>query len=198
MINDIFKLASHFSQTLKESEHSEESLIKSAGKEKVNRNRLSKKLDKAKSDYSRLKSDLDVLEANDAKLKQHLETTRSGAQAARKAIMQMHDAQRKMDLADANDAVFYADDDDVGYLVGGKEVHISVDDNGEVSMTPMSQHRKSKKLSKKDVKKDETCADENCSDDSHDHYAPGSKEVESEEPDETAEFDDLYASLVEE
>jgi len=199
MVKEILRLAAQYENKLG-------SQVKTAAKEKVNRGRLAKKLERAKSDYSKLKSELDVLEANDSKLKQQLETTRSGAQKARKDIMQMHNAMQKMDLANANDAIFYADDEDVGYVINGKEFHLDVDDTGDVKLTPMSAHRKSKKA----PKKDEGCVDENCADDSHMHFGPGSKEVKPEkdtanlgtfddanDDKDMTEFDDLYATLVE-
>ena len=88
--------------------------------------------------------------------------------------MKMHKAMQTMDLANANDAVFYADDEDVGYIINNKEYAVSIDDSGDVKFIPMNQHRKSKKA----PKQDEACTDENCTDDSHGHLVkkPGEGE----------------------
>lgn len=199
MVKDIFTLATQYQNTL-------QPRIKTAGKDKMNRKRMSGTLEKAKGDYAKHKKELDILEADDTKLKEKLEATRSGAAAARKKMLQLHKAMSNMDLANANDAVFYADDEDVGYVINGKEFHLDVDDVGDVKLTPMSAHRKSKKTKKAD----ENCTDENCADDSHNHFGPGDKKVktddESDDGDDDeddannsgdGEFDDLYATLLE-
>jgi hypothetical protein len=198
MVKDIFTLASEYQDKL-------QPLMKTAAKEKMNRGKMSKTLERAKTEYGQLKKNLDMLEADDTKLKEKLESTRTGAAAARKKMMKIHKAMQCMDLANANDAIFYADDDeDVGYVINGKEFHLEVDNDGEVKLVPMSQHRKTKKS-----KKDENCVDEGCADDAHAHVSKLDKkskiqaedEAEADDEEDTdsgdGEFDDLYASLLE-
>jgi hypothetical protein len=144
MVKDIFTLAFEYQNKL-------QPLTKTAAKEKMNRGRMGKSLEKTKADYAKYKRDLDVLEADDAKLKEKLDTARGGAAAARQRMLKLHKAMQHMDLASANDAVFYADDEDVGYVINGKEYHLDVDDTGDVKLTPMNAHRKAKKGVKPDV-----------------------------------------------
>lgn len=180
-----------------------QNIQKLASKEKINRGKLGKRLQKAKDDYSKLKKALDILEANDAKTQQELGDHRSRAQQSRKNIMKMHKAMQTMDLANANDAVFYADDDDVGYIINGKENHISINDNGDFQFTPMHQYRKSKRAPKIDddtetSASDEACVDDTCTDEAHNHPAKEEeqKEEDTDDVNDTADkFEDLYSSL---
>src|ERR1035437_1421123 len=173
MIKDILALAEEFEKSVNKTVG-----IKTAGKQRLSRGRISKTLDKAKVDYSKLKGNLDSLEANDAKLRTQLDGTRKEVQDARKKIMQMHGAMKNMDLSNANDAVFYDGQsaDDIGYIINGKEYHLDIDDSGEVSLTPMNKHRKANKPPKKE---EEQCADDNCSDDTHEHAVTEDEDVAS-------------------
>lgn len=162
-----------------------EKFAKTAGKQRLSRGRISKSLDKAKGEYAKLKDSMDVLEANDAKLRGQLEGTRKSVQEARSRIMKMHKAMQNMDLANANDAIFYDGNsaDDIGYVINGKEFHLDISDDGEVNLTPMNKHRKSKKDELSSSKKEEEHKDE--------HEANDDKKEDGED------FDDLYADLVE-
>src|ERR1041384_4534004 len=105
MTKDIFALASEY----------EKKITKTAGKQRLSRFRISKTLEKTK----KMKDSMDVLEANDAKLKAQLDGTRKNVQEARSRIMKMHKAMQNMDLANANDAIFYDGNsaDDIGYVI---------------------------------------------------------------------------------
>lgn len=114
-----------------------------APKTKMSRKQMAKNLEKSKAKFKHLKDALEVMEADDARLKNKLEQTRGALDSERQSIIKTHEALQKMDLADVDDAVFY--DDDIGYLINGKECHLEIGSNGHLVIIPMSQYKKNKK-----------------------------------------------------
>lgn len=173
----------------------EATLVKEAAKERASRKQVDKMLGKAKSEYAKYKGQLDLLEAEDAKRKAQLDVTRRQTNDLRQKVMKMHKAMQCMDLANASDAVFYNDDSsDIGYIISGKEFHLEIDENGEMSLHPMRKFRSERKSSKKD----ENCA-EDCMDASHGHPVAEDESLAKDEDFNVTDedLDDLYASLLE-
>ncbi len=117
-------------------------LNKTAGKKPMSRNTIQKAIIKAKKQHDLLKRELDSLEADDSKLKSRLEDTKSKLHFTRKQLLNMHRGMQHMDLANADDAVFYDDDEQIGYVVKGKEYHLDINDDGEITLTPMNKYRR--------------------------------------------------------
>jgi hypothetical protein len=113
---------------------------KTAGKKPMSRNTIQKAIAKAKKQHDALKSELDKLEADDSKLKTRLDDTRSKLQFTRKQLLNMHRGMQHMDIANADDAVFYDDDDRIGYVIKGKEYHMDINDCGDVTLIPMGKY----------------------------------------------------------
>lgn len=144
--------------------------IAAGNKTKMSRKQMVKQLEKSKNKYKQLKDVCDVMEAEDQKLKTKLEDFRKNLTSERKAILRMHEAMEKMDLADVNDAMFY--DDDIAYVMDGKEYHLEIDSDANIKLTPMSKYRKEMKKEeeyKKNEKRDddeahdaETCINDAC------------------------------------
>jgi len=132
----------------------EEAINKTAGKSKVSRNGISKNIEKSKKTYKNLKSKLDLLEKEDAKRQKELNELRSQVASLKKTIGNSHKVLQNLDVANADDAVFYNDSDDVGYIIDGGEYHLEVKDDGELELTPMRQWRRSKKLEKASVEEE--------------------------------------------
>lgn len=176
-------------------EQFESGLAKTAAKEKVGRKQLSKDLEKSKARYRTLKSALDSMEAEAAKLNKKIEENRSVLQGERKKMVKLHDALQKMDLADASDCVFY--DDDTGYIVGGKEVHLDLNDAGDITITPMRAYRRSlreKDLSHSSEELSDLMQDlEEVSEGNSEETAEGNSEEDSEEDSEKT-FEEFLAS----
>lgn len=163
---DILKLAKQFSEQT--NDLNGEALEKFAGaKERLSRNKMQKALEKAKLEHKRLKENLDYLEVNDRKLKEQLEKTRSAHSDARSRILQLHKGLQHMDLANADDAVFY--DDDIGYVIKGKEYHLDVDDVGDLRLTPMNKWRKAQKEDKANMADEGRVEDPNLVNDQDTH-----------------------------
>lgn len=132
----------------------EEAISKTAGKSKVSRNGISKNIEKSKKTYKNLKSKLDILEKEDAKRQKELNELRSQVASLKKSIGNSHKVLQNLDVANADDAVFYNDSDDVGYVIDGGEYHLEVKDDGELELIPMRQWRRSKKLEKTSLEED--------------------------------------------
>lgn len=130
------------------SQEFEYSLAKTAAKDRLGRNKVNKALEKAKKEYANHKGNLDQLEAQDSKLRIQLDNTRKSTNDARKRVITLHKAMQNMDLANASDAVFYNDNsEDIGYIIGGKEYHLKMDEEGEMELVPMRHFRSERKRS---------------------------------------------------
>lgn len=129
----------------------EDVITKTAGKSKVSRNGIAKNIEKSKKTYKKLKSELDALEKEDAKRQKELNELRSRVSSLKKTIGNSHKVLQNLDVSNADDAVFYNDSDDVGYVIDGGEYHLEVKDDGELELTPMRQWRRSKKIEKESV-----------------------------------------------
>lgn len=168
-------------------------LTKNAAKDKVSRSKVTKMLDRAKADYAKQKGQLDILEVEDSKRKIQLDNSRRSTNDLRQHIMKMHKTMQCMDLASASDAIFYNDDSkDIGYMIGGKEFHLEIDEQGEMKLIPMRNYRKDRKLSLSP--KDENCA-EDCADPEHEHsgeLTPLNIDVKSADDDEDNSADQDY------
>ncbi len=152
-------------------------LEKTAAKDKIGRNKLSKILEKAKKEHSVNKRELDSLEAEDKKLREKLERSRKDTAVARSKVMKLHNAMQCMDVADASDVIFY--DDDVAYVVDAKEYHLEISVDGDIKLTPWREHRRSKK----NEAKNEAAEEESDSNDTE-----PSEELDGLEADDIKEF----------
>ncbi len=161
-MKDIVALANHFAEIL---EIPSASLYKEAGKKPMSRNNITKTIEKARKNHAALKKEYDSLQADDVKLKSRMEENKNKLQHTRKQIMTMHKGLNNMDMANAEDAVFYDDDDVIGYMVDNKEFHMEICDDGEIKLIPMNKYRKECK-SKKDEEKTSPEEDEAAVEDS--------------------------------
>lgn len=155
------------------------SFNKLAAKDQQGKNKMSRSLEKQKSDYSKKKKILDQLEKQLNKIQEEYNDLKSQCSQARKSIMKLHRTLETMDLANASDAVFY-DTGDVGYVIDGKEFHVSINEGGDIEAVPMRKFRSSKNK--------ESDQEENAED------ANKAKDQEVDELDK--DVDSLYASLV--
>ena len=85
---------------------------------------------------SQLQSERDSLDAR-------LNQTKEDMEKSRTDMLQLNDVLRNMDLLDCNYVMMYNNSDDIGYLIDKEEHHLSVDDQGDISLTPMKEHRRS-------------------------------------------------------
>lgn len=132
----------------------EQQLGKTAGrtnKKKMSRKQMLKQFDKAKANYQNERKRLKGLEGQLAALDQQIQDCRDGMRGSRSDMLTLTDVLRTMDLADCKHAVMYENDTkDVGYLIDGVEHHIKVNEDGELEVTTLKDHRKSKRQEAKE------------------------------------------------
>lgn len=145
---------------LQSSNLAEEEVVKTAGKEKLNRNKLSKLLERAKKDYNSAREITQDLETQLAVIQTRLAKSKENLQAAKSDIKRYHGALEKMDITNS-DGVLFGAEDDCSYIIDNKEFKIK-DDQGEYSLIPISQYRKEKRDANKveDKKEEEVPVDE--------------------------------------
>ncbi len=127
--------------------------VKTAARARITRKQMMRDLEKAKVKHKKLKEAVDIMDAQDSKLRTQLDSARKDLNQTRSSILTLHNALQGMDLSNADDVVFY-DDSQVGYVINGKEYHLNINEEGELSLMPMRAHRKSLRL------KDEPVEDE--------------------------------------
>lgn len=133
MSDELFKVAEMFMQKL-------------AARTKMSRKQMEKDLFKSKNRHKQLKTTFDMLQKQNNKLQIDLEETAKNLNNERRTIKRYHEALEKMDFADSEEAVFY-DDEDVAFVVDGREQHIHLEQDGTIALTPMRKHRRDKKQS---------------------------------------------------
>lgn len=132
----------------------EEEVVKTAAKEKLNRNKLSKLLEKAKKDYNSAREITQDLETQLAVIQTRLAKSKENLQSAKYDIKKYHNSLEKLDLTNA-DGVSFGAEDDCSYIIDNKEFKLK-DDEGEYSLIPISQYRKEKRdANKVEDKKEE-------------------------------------------
>lgn len=131
----------------------EQQFDKTAGrsnKKKLSRNRLSSKRDVAKTKYQSERNLLTGLEKERSKLEQKIQDCQDGMYSSRGNMLKLTDVLRTMDLADCNYVIMYENDSqDVSFIIDGDENHIKVNDDGELEVTLMKDHRKAKRKEQK-------------------------------------------------
>lgn len=170
------------------------SLNKIAAKEKTSKKSLSKRLEKARSEHQKLSEELKKVQKEFDKIKSVYDDLKSKVAAKRKEIISLQNAGQKMDLADASDAIFHQDTNDISYIIDGKEFHVDVDGEGNVNTVPWRDHRKAQKptpeVSEEAGETTEEIADaEDCAD------PPGEQDAANMDQ---AMLDDLYLKMTEE
>ena len=121
------------------------SLNKIAAKEKTSKKSLSKRLEKARAEHQKLSEEFKRVQKEFDKTKSVHDDLKSKVGAKRKEIISLQNAGQKMDLANASDAIFHQDTNDVSYVIDGKEYHVEVDGEGEIQTVPWRDHRKAQK-----------------------------------------------------
>lgn len=138
------------------SNHYQVKLISLAAKERTSKKKINKELERAKNEYSKHKSVVDDLEARKSDIERKLEVASGECAGARKKMLGLHKTIQHMDISNASDAVFYNDDyGDVGYVIGDKEYHLSINEDGEMSIVPMLTHRRNRKIKNQEEIKSE-------------------------------------------
>jgi len=128
------------------SNYFEGKLVSLAAKERTNKKKINKEWEKSKAEYAKIKAIVDDLQGKKQDAEQKLESASNQCSAARKKMMGLMKTIQHMDISNASDAVFYNDDyGDVGYVIGNKEYHLSLNDDGEMSIVPMLTHRRNRK-----------------------------------------------------
>ena len=176
------------------------SLIKIAGKNKVSRKKIVKSLDKSKSDYSKSKSECDKLERELQKLQKSFDKLQQECSAHKKEMIKFHKIVQKMDLSGASDTVFYKDQNDISFLVDGKEYDLSLSDDGELTKTPWREARRARRAEpgtdegEVSALADDGEADDLDTQDDEDSFNFSSEDDEVSDLDK--EVDDLYNKLM--
>lgn len=120
-------------------------LLKIAAKNKISRKKILKSLEKSKSDYSKTKSELDKISKELEKIQKLHNSLLDECSSHKKEMIRLHKIVQKMDLSGASDAVFYKDQNDVSYVIDGKEYDISLSDDGEMEKMPWRAARRARK-----------------------------------------------------
>lgn len=120
-------------------------LIKIAGKNKVSRKKIIKSLEKSKSDYAKAKSEADKLGREIERLQKSFDKFQAECSLHKKEMIKYHKIVQKMDLSGATDTVFYKDQDDIAYVIDGKEYDLSLDDDGDMTRTPWRAARRARR-----------------------------------------------------
>jgi hypothetical protein len=114
------------------------------GKPKTSRKQLLKKIDKSKVVYQTERKREQLLKKQLAKLEADLEACRQKVRGSRTDMLKMKKVLSNMDLADCNYVVMY-DNGDCGYVIGGEEYSLDVDDEGELDTLLMREYRRKKR-----------------------------------------------------
>lgn len=120
-------------------------LLKIAAKNKIGRKKILKSLEKAKADYSKSKAELDKLEKELQKIQKAFDVLQKQCSDHKKEMIKFHKIVQKMDLSGASDAVFYKDQNDISYIIDGKEFDLSLSEDGDLEKTPWRAARRAKK-----------------------------------------------------
>jgi hypothetical protein len=171
------------------------SLTKIAAKEKTSKKSLSKKLEKARAEHQKLSEELKRVQKEYDKIKSVFDDLKGRVSAKRKEIISLQNAGQKMDLANASDAIFHQDTNDVSYVIDGKEYHVEVDGEGEIQTVPWRDHRKAQKPAQPEsIEGNEENAEQ-----SLDAEDCGDSEVVTDAANmDQAMLDDLYLKMTEE
>ena len=171
------------------------SLNKIAAKEKTSKKSLSKRLEKARSEHQKLSEEFKRVQKEHSGVQARFDDLKGKVSAKRKEIISLQNAGQKMDLADASDAIFHQDTNDVSYVIDGKEFHVDVDGEGNVNTVPWRDHRKAQKPVEPETFEgteeltDEVSNAEDCAD------PPGEQDAANMDQ---AMLDDLYLKMTEE
>ena len=171
------------------------SLTKIAAKEKTSKKSLSKRLEKARAEHQKLSEDFKKVQKEHSGVQARFDELKGKVSAKRKEIISLQSAGQKMDLADASDAIFHQDTNDVSYVIDGKEFHVELDGDGNVNTVPWRDHRKAQKPVEPEMTEgteettDEVSNAEDCAD------PPGEQDAANMDQ---AMLDDLYLKMTEE
>jgi len=172
------------------------SLNKIAAKEKTSKKSLSKRLEKARAEHQKLSEEFKKVQKEHSGVQARFDELKGKVSAKRKEIISLQSAGQKMDLADASDAIFHQDTNDVSYVIDGKEYHVELDGEGNVNTVPWRDHRKAQKPapevseeSGEKIEGEEVADAEDCAD------PPGEEDAANMDQ---AMLDDLYLKMTEE
>ncbi|MHA2426433.1 MAG: hypothetical protein ACXADB_00135 [Candidatus Hermodarchaeia archaeon] len=150
--------------------------------------KILRNLGKTKKSYKEFRTKLKTLESELDRIESQIRECREGVRSSRSQMLRMNKVLQNMDLADANYAVFYDNDAaDVGYIVGGEEHYLDIDDEGEISLTLMKEKRKADRARRLEESEGEAVEDE---DDEEDEDPEEDEDTEDEEEDEEEEEDE--------
>lgn len=174
-----------------------DNLLKMAGKNKVGRKKILKSLEKAKTDYSKTKSELDKVSKELEKIQKTFDILQSKCSEHKKEMIKFHKIVQKMDLSGASDAVFYKDQNDISYVINGKEFDLSLSDDGDLEKMPWREARRARRseinLDESDVPSLADDGDEESSSQNEE----GSFNFNLDDTDDLSqEIDELYNQLV--
>lgn len=114
------------------------------GKPKTSRKQLLKKIDKSKAMYQLERKREQSLKKQLERIEADLEACRQKVQGSRAEMLKMKRVLSNMDLSDSNYVVMY-DNGDCGYILGGEEYSLDVNDEGELDMLLMKEYRRQKR-----------------------------------------------------
>ena len=162
---------------------------------RMNAKKIVKELDRARKTYKESRNKLKALEAELAQIEGQIQETRDGVRGSRSEMLKKNQVLQNMDLADANFAVFYDNNSaDVGYIIGGEEHHIDINEDGEVSLMPMNERRRQQRAERADsLANDEIppsiADDEDYDDDSDESYEYDDSDDDDDDDDDDYEED---------
>jgi hypothetical protein len=160
---------------------------------RMNAKKIVKELDRARKTYKESRNRLKMLAAELERIEGQIQDCRDGVRGSRSEMLKKNQVLQNMDLADANYAVFYDNNSaDVGYIVGGDEHHIDLNEDGEISLTPMNERRRqqrAERLSNNEIPPS-IADDEDYDADDYDDSEDEQESNDSDESDEPESDDD--------
>lgn len=172
-------------------------LLKMAGKNKVGRKKILKSLEKAKTDYSKTKSELDKISKELEKTQKAFDALQNKCSEYKKEMIKFHKIVQKMDLSGASDAVFYKDQNDISYIINGKEFDLSMSDDGDLEKMPWREARRARRTEAvNDSPELPMLADDESSEPLYENDDDSFNFDIEESSDLEQEIDDLYNQLV--
>jgi hypothetical protein len=150
-MNKIKQLASVFEEQLSAKAAAKQ-------KDKMSRKSILKRIDKSKATYQQERKKLENFKKQKEKLENELESCHNVMKDSRSEMLRLKNVLSNMDLADCNYAIMY--ENDCGYLIDGEEYHVKINDDGDLEVKPMKEHRKELKSSEKSDESEKNEADD--------------------------------------
>jgi hypothetical protein len=113
-------------------------------KPRSSRKQLLKNIDKSKAVYQLERKREQSLKRQLEKIEADLDACRQKVRESRSEMLKLKTVLSNMDLSDCNYVVMY-DNGDCGYVLGGEEYSLDVNDDGELDMLLMKEYRRKKR-----------------------------------------------------